>query len=244
MIRLSIVLMLFLVMTACETLDSDGESSDKSGNVIRQEWPNGNLRREVPTRNKKKHGTAKEYYESGKIKQEINYMDGLKEGKAVYYFENGKPYRTSHYDSNRLHGVRTLYRDNGNILAEIQYNKGNPCKGLKEYLVDGSLKKKYPRLVFKEINEVLTNELMVLSISVQGEFKKVEFYKGELSKDGCVVPGTPKVIPQKEDELKIYYPLPKGTFIMEEVSIYVKVITNLGNPLILEGKYNLAAENR
>ncbi len=243
--RYGFIILSLLWMMGC--LPADNRSPNGSGkpdNVVIQYWPNGNIRTEIPMTNKMKNGVAKNYYEEGTIRQEIEYKNGIKQGESIFYYENGKPYRVTNYIGNKIEGTRKLYRENGNLMAKIPYSKGIPCAGLKEYLVDGSPRQDYPKLVFMEVDEIFTKSLLTLKVSTSKKVRKIDFYYGKL-KDGCFDKANSiKVKPREKGELSLFYPLPKGSFVMKEIDIVARVTTSMGNPLYLEGHYNLAAENR
>ena len=60
---------------------------DFKNHVYKEYYENGQLKREKPTVNGKKHGTLKEYYKTGELRSEILYVDGEKHGICKGYYE-------------------------------------------------------------------------------------------------------------------------------------------------------------
>ena len=236
---------LLIFTLGCSAAQSEVGDSKTPDNTATRHWPNGNLRTEIPMIGDKKNGIAKSYYQDGTIRQEINYVDDIKQGKSKFYYESGNLYRESDYVDNQVHGTRKLFWENGNVKAEIPFNMGVPCAGLKEYLNDGTAKTDYPRLVIREVDEILTKGMVTLVVSVSEEVKRVEFYHGRLGEGGCFDASKAiEIKPQQEGELRLYYPVPKGTFIMKEVELFVKITTAMGSPYFIEKVHPLAYENR
>lgn len=60
------------------------------GNVLREFYPEGELKSETEIKEGKKHGRYREYYESGKLKVRGKYRDNRPKGTWKYYTEEGK----------------------------------------------------------------------------------------------------------------------------------------------------------
>ena len=221
------------------------EREPVNDNVVRQYWPDKSLKVEVPYENKKKHGIARTYYRGGKIRVETTYKEGIIHGISKFYFENGRVYRQTPYVNGDIHGVVEKFRENGTKAAEIKYFEGMPCEGLKEFYLDGREKENFPSLKFREIDEILTAQRVAVEVNLSEKVRKVEFYRGRLNDQGCLDESKAiKVGDGLEQNIRIYFPLPPGSFRMEEIHIVVKIVTTQNNPYILYGKYNLAVENR
>lgn len=132
----------------------------------------------------------------------------------------------------------------GKLAAEVPYNKGQVCSGLKEYLLNGDLKKQYPKIVIQEIDRLLKSNEFILRISISDNSKKVEYYLGDTDSNGCIPETAMAVSPQQPGVLELKFNIGPGMFMMEKINIIAVVETKLGNPYVLEKKYNLAVENR
>ncbi len=241
-----LMLCLSVAVIGCE--NSTEKSSSKKGikdGVVKQYRAGNILKNEITYKDGKRHGLAKTYYKDGKLRQQIDYVNGQKHGDAITYYEHGKVFQSTPYVSNKIQGIRKKYRKNGQLMAEVPYHNGLPCSGLKEYLLDGSQKRKYPRIVFDEKNTILVNGKFHLEVKMSDGSKRVDFYVNTpLSKDGCLLSDHGARSNYKPGVLKLSYNLPAGGFVMEEVRILAVVKTKLGNPYITEAKHNLAIENR
>jgi hypothetical protein len=213
--------------------------------VVEAHFPDGKLRASIPMKNGKKHGTAIEYFQSGSKYQEIDYQEGIKDGWARTYFENGQLSQETPYENGKIHGLQKKFRVNGKPAAEAMYYQDRPCKGLKEFLVDGSLKKKYPKIVFTPIDRVLAESEYTLRISLSDKVKEVEYFKGKLGTHGEIASDTEKIwSTDRQGVADLKYMVLPGTFVMEKVTIIAKIKTVQGNYYITEGQFNVAAENR
>lgn len=243
--------LLLLLIVSCNIESSDEKKKNsqkksvKKNGIAKSNYPDGSLRAEIPMKDGKQHGLAVEYYKNGKKSLEINYVNGIKHGISRRYYEDGTLFKETPYDSGQIHGVEKRYRENGKLAAEVPYRKGNPCMGLKEYLTDGSPRKKYPEIIVKEINNTLLNGKFTLRISMSDGSKSVEYYRGQLLEGNCLSNFMGNIFEGNERGVgEITYTLPSGAFLMEEINIIAKVKTKLGNYYITQRKYNVAAENR
>ena len=241
LINLSLLSLMFF---SCENVkNSNKEISGESVSITN--WPSGKKKSEIHFLDEKRNGWSFSYDKRGNIYQKVHYKNDMKNGEAFIYHSNGKVRQHSNYFNDKLNGKRIKHFSNGKVSSELTYVNDTPCSDLVEYLKDGSIKKTNPDLVFKEINNILLNETFILKVSVSGEYRKVIFYKSNNTIKDCEDLSTLLEYPKKgENHINILYPVPEGTFRMEEVYIVAQVTTRQGNPLILQKKYNLAIENR
>ena len=239
-ILVAVLLGLFI---SCENIKTNNDKAEE-GIVKRKHFPNGNIQAEVFYENDTVRSLSRSYWKSGGLKMEITFQNGLRT-HALSYHENGKLYRETTFVNDTIHGIRKIYYSNGILSAQVPYKRGMVCVGLKEYLLDGQPKEKYPTLQIREVNRMLTENKVTLIVSIEGEYRSVEFYRGVLNVEKCLdLTKAIKIKPQKKGELHIDFPLPPGTFRMEEVNIIAKVTTSKGSPLLLSKSYHLAVENR
>ncbi len=239
-------LIFILTFLGCENISEKATTKKGIKDGVVKQYRAGNiLKSEITYKNGKRHGLAKTYYKDGKLRQEIDYIEGAKHGKAITYYENGKVFQNTPYVDNKIQGVRKKYRKNGQLMAEIPYNNGMPCKGLKEYLLDGNPKKKYPHIVFIEKDNILVSGKFDLEVKMSDGSRNVDFYVNTpLSEEGCLITEVGARSMYRPGTLKLSYNLPTGSFVMEEVQIVAMVKTKLGSPYITQAKHNLAIENR
>lgn len=242
--KYSLLILLSVLFFGCEQSEKKASKKGIKDGVVKQYRAGNILKNEIAYKNGKRHGKAKTYYKDGSLRQEIEYVNDKKNGEAITYYENGKPYQRTPYVADEIEGVRKKYRQNGKLMAEVPYKNGLPCKGLKEYLLDGSLKKMFPKIQFRPIDNILRSGIYELEISMSDGSKNVDFYiNTPLSKGGCLLQDFGSRSNSKPGVLTLSYSMPVGTFIMEEIQVLAVVKTKLGNPFITTRKYNLAIEN-
>ena len=244
---LSILISFLALFSACDGLQKtevgDKKSKSKKDGLVKQFYKNGKIRSAINYKGGRKNGLAISYYKDGTPKQEIEYVEDKKHGVAKTYYENGKLFQKTPYENGVKHGVREKYRQNGKLMAEIPYHNGKACKGLKEYLLNGKPKKQYPVIKIQAIDKLIQNNRYILKVKMSDDSKSVKFYKGSLT-DGCLGEGLLALSTPTPGVLELVYNMPPGTFTMEELNFIAETKTKLGNPYIVQKKYNLAIENR
>ncbi|MEQ8245377.1 MAG: toxin-antitoxin system YwqK family antitoxin [Fulvivirga sp.] len=232
-------------LLACEDLPKETSQNKIKDGVVKQYYANKVLKNEIEYKDGKRNGIAKNYYKNGRLHQQIAYVNDKKNGDAITYYETGKVFQITPYENNLIHGIRKKYRPNGKLMAEVPYNYDRPCKGLKEYLLDGSLKKQYPKLVVQPIDNVLKNGTYILRIKSSDGTSRIKFFVNtKLGANGCLEGGEPSTNLSEPGVLEVKFNLPENTFIMEELHFVAEITTTLGNPYIVLTKHNLAIENR
>lgn len=239
------VLLAVVLVLGCESnKEHEDKKAKQSDGLVKSYSKDGKLTAEINYKNGKREGIGKSYYKNGNVQLEIPYKDGKREGVVKRFFENGKIFKETEFVMDAQSGIQKTYKENGEIKSETRYEAGEPCMGLKEYLLNGSLKKKYPTIVSKVVDRVKERGEYIIYLSLSDGSGRVKFYKGDLSKTGCL---TNRLIPlpfnprTKQGELK--YTLPVGSFIMEEVNIVAEVTTLGGNSYLTQKKLNVATDN-
>jgi hypothetical protein len=206
------------------------------------------IKAEVTMKNGKQEGSAIQYYKSGRKALEMFYKDGLREGMATRYFENGTVGQQTMYAKDKMHGIQKKFKESGKLLSEAEFYEDKPCKGLKEYLIDGTLKavKDYPKIVIKPIDRIFMDGMYVLKLSLSEKAKEVEFYTGVLTNQKYIGMDASRVwsLSGNKNEAEIVFTLPPGSLVMEKLNIIAKFKTVNGNYYITEVPYNVAVENR
>ncbi len=247
--KIIVALLSVFIVTGCQEekkQDHSGKAKKplKDG-VSRAYFKDGKKKTEIPIKDGKKHGLAIEYYNNGNKFQEVTYKEGIKEGVARKYFETGQLAQETNYLAGLMHGTQKKYRANGKMSSEAEFYKDEPCIGLKEYLLDGTLKKKYPQIVITPKDRILEDGTYILNISLTDKVKEVEYYVGELT-DGKYIGSKASKIwtTDRYGKADITFQLLPGQFIMEKVNIIAKIKTTLGNYYIAQKSTNVAIESR
>jgi hypothetical protein len=239
-------LLLFVLLLFFQCNENNKKKHPQSSkDLVKAYYKSGKLRAEIPQKDKKKHGQAREFYESGKKFQEIDYKQGVKDGWARRYYENGELFQETPYKVGKIHGIQKKYRENGKLMSEATFFEDEPCAGLKEYLLDGSLKKKYPQIVISPIDQIRDNGLYIVRLTLTQQVKEVEYYTGSLTNNQYIGPQAKRIWNTDRFGVgEIQYSLLRGTFIMEKVNVIAKIKTTQGNYLISQRTFNVAADNR
>ena len=72
---------------------------------------------------------------------------------------------------------------------------------------------------------------------------RVEYYKGELTDGKYIGDKAEKLYTERDGTAVIVYNLSPGQFVMEKLNIIAKIKTDLGNYLITERTFRVAAQN-
>jgi hypothetical protein len=74
--------------------------------------------------------------------------------------------------------------------------------------------------------------------------KGVEYFVGRLAGNKYIGVEASRVFEVRDGVGEINFPMPRGSFIMEEVNIIARVKTSQSNYYITQNKFHLAIENR
>lgn len=238
-------LLILLIGLGCEAPKSDlKKTSGKKNGLVKSYSKDGKLLSEINYKDGVRDGIGKSYYKNGNIQFLIPYAMGKRQGVVKRYYESGKIYQETEFSDDRKTGIQKTYKENGKLRSEARLENGEPCTGLKEYLLDGTVKKKYPAIVSKVVDKVGISGEYYVYLSLSDGSGRVKFYRGELSKTGCL---TNRLVPlpfnskSKQGELK--YTIPVGGFLMEEVNIVAEVSTLAGNSYLITKRLNVAIDN-
>jgi hypothetical protein len=224
--------------------DSTTDAKGKKKNGLIKAYEGGKLHSAVTYKDGVKDGVSYSYYPSGQVNLELTYANGLRTGQSKRYYENGKLYQTTEYANNVQHGYQKKYRENGDPMSEAKFEKDEPCLGLKEYLLDKSLKKNFPTININPVDELASKGRYILKISMSDKAKKVKFYEGKLTTGGCLHDGLDYIrLDERTGVAELVYNLPPGGFLMKELNIIARVRTLQGNVYVTQRTYNLALDN-
>lgn len=221
------------------TVNPNGE------NVVRSRYANGKTRSEVVYKDGKKNGISRSFDSDGGLVLELPYVNNMREGQSKKYYTGGKVLaQTTEYKADMMEGIQTKYRGNGNKLSEQRYKNDFPCADLKEYLENQQLKKKYPTIDIKVIDNLKTTGIYTLKISLSERVRAVKYYTGKLTPDGCLNDDLDYILLDEATKTaELTWRLVPGSFVMEEVNIIATFETLMGNTAIVQRKYHVALNN-
>jgi len=223
----------------------DTKLSADGSKLVQNKYDNGKTRSEVTYKNGKQNGPAKSFDREGHLLLELFYIDNKRNGLSKKYYEGGQQiYQSTEYKDDKMHGHQTKFRENGNLMSEARFENNFPCTGLKEYLLDNTLKKKYPQINIKPVDRLESSGVYTLEISMSDKIKSVKYYSGKLNRTGCMHDDLYFILQDQTKKTgQLTYNLPPGGFMMEELNIIAVVETLLGNSYITQRSYNLAIDN-
>ena len=100
--------------------------SCSEGKVERSYYPDGQVKRELVTKNGLT--TMKEFYKSGEISAIYEIIDEKKHGKAVLYFESGEKKSELLYKEGKKNGLCLIYGKNGNVIKKYKFENDSLVK--------------------------------------------------------------------------------------------------------------------
>ncbi len=242
--RALIIISMAVVCIFCAPKKKDTRPPlDTSDNIKRTYYKNGKVNTELSYKNGEKDGLGRIYYINGNVNQEVVYKKGKREGLAKRFYENGKLYQETQYVDDKMEGYRKKYDEEGKLLSEEIYRDDSPCTGLKEYNSDGSLRSAYPKINIQAVDRVAQDGRFTLNFTMSDKSKRVKFYQGRLTKDGCISGGLDPMLLVEKGKGQLGFYVPPGSFKMEEVHVVAVVQTMFGNSYITQTSYNLSIDN-
>lgn len=239
------ILLLLIVLCACSKKEKDQSAPIKNPDgttTVRAYYKNKKVRSEQSFKGDKRHGMSRTYNEQGQVILELPYADDLRNGQSKRYYETGQVYQTTEYVNDTIHGSLVKYRSNGALSSEARYEKALPCLGLKEYLEDGTLKKKYPKIVIKVVDKVGESGEYLINVSMSEKVKKVHYYTGELSPSGCVYENNKWILLDEVEKTgRINYSVMPSRYATNELNIVAVVETILGNEYVTQQKFKVGS---
>lgn len=220
------------------------KTNSDSTKVVQIKHDNGRVKAEITYKDGKQHGMSKSFDRNGNLTLELPYVNNKREGVAKkYYAGNKQLYQVTEYKEDKINGTQTKYREDGKVMSVAQYENSFPCLGLKEYLLDGSPKKKYPQIVITTIDLLESQGVFKLHVSMSEKVRSVKYYAGKLNKNGCLDDESYFILLKSKSVGELKFNLPPGGFLMEEVNIIAVAETTLGNSYVTQKVYNLAINN-
>lgn len=246
------IILLTILISACSRGQESSQKADTTSTdpnaekVIITKYQNGVTKSEIRYKQGAKNGVSKSFDRDGVLVLELPYVNNKREGTSKKYYAGGTVLaQTTEYKNDKMNGPQIRYRGDGKLLSEARYEDDRPCLGLKEYLENGSLKKKYPTIEMKVIDNVKTSGIYKIKFSLSERSKSVKFYKGKLSKSGCLYDGMEYMLMDESTKTgEISYYLAPGSFVMEELNVVAVFETLMGNTAIVQRTHHVAVDNR
>lgn len=98
--------------------------------VLKDYYPNGNVKLEGIKINGLEHGLWIQYYENGQIEMELSYKDGLKHGPFISYLENGNVEAMGTYRNDKLEGVVVFFNETTQKIESVGKAKAGKQTGI------------------------------------------------------------------------------------------------------------------
>lgn len=244
------ILLLFIIIQSCEPGPSNDQPEsnivkDEEGKIISGEiikyFQDGKIAELMNFKNYKLDGKAVKYYEDGITKRsELNYSRGSLEGVQKRYYKSGALYKEEMYVEDKRHGLTKKFREGGQLMSEAYYKHGFAGANLVEYLTDGTLKKKYPKIVIEEEYHLELDGSVIIKIFLSDKSKKVKFYLGVLDEDNFLNDNLDLQYTSKKGVLTINIFLQPGESAQGEYHIVAKVVTRLNNVYITTKKHKVS----
>jgi MORN repeat protein len=243
---------LIVLLYSCEldTGQSDPNANlvlDKDGKIVEGEYTrffdDGKVAAIMTFKDRKLDGKAVKFYEDGRTKRsELNYSGGKLEGVQKRFYKSGAIYKEEMYVDDKRNGLTKKYREKGNLMSEAIFKNGFPGTNLKEYLTDGRLKKKYPKIVIEE-DQFVSKGTYTIRIFLSDKSQKVEFYLGQLDKDGYINDELKRQYNVVDNVLTYSVYLHPGEYVKDEINVVAKVITRLNNVYIITRNHTITIKD-
>jgi hypothetical protein len=234
-----------LLVMGCESKKKDVKSkkkADTTDGLKKYYTQDGKLKTELTILKGKRHGVAKTYYRNGKVSLEMNYVNGKREGISKRYYEDGTLYQETNYKDDKIDGERKKFKENGSLMSVARFEKDQPCLGLKEILLDGTVKDNFPKILVTPIDRLKQEGVYQINLSLTESARSVKYYIGNLSSTGCLTSNLISIQTDKKIGV-IKYSLPPGGFMMQELNFVAEIETRMGNTYLAQKKFYVSIEN-
>lgn len=81
----------------------------------------------------------KDYWDNGNLKSELRYENDRLNGRCVWYMANGKPQMEVTYRNDTMQGLSRRWHENGNLMEEVWYRDGVKDSVYRAYSLKGLL---------------------------------------------------------------------------------------------------------
>ena len=124
--------------------------------ILREYYPNGKLKNEMPYYAKKLNGNGKIYYESGALREDYHYYNDKEDGQGIIYFENGQKMQVENYKNGLKVGDYYEYFEDGTLATKGFFVNGKEEGVFELYNREG---KKFKELIFKKGKKIEEREI-------------------------------------------------------------------------------------
>lgn len=194
-------------------------------------------------KNKVKSGAWREYNDKGQIISEMFFRNGLIDSTCSNY-----SYRSHHlitrvtYKQGYKNGTEETYYPNGQLKSKVYYNAGFVRKGTEEWLKNGAKINNDFTIHILENDAVLLKNTLTYMIKLENPKESDKVYQvlnPEPEND------VTSIVPiQKVGSAFVYkYEIPKGSFVMEKVTIAAFRKTDFGNTVIKTQSFNVSSNH-
>ena len=145
MYKISSILCLFLILTACDDSQRNEIYNENNTTVINgtvyniDEKPingiykiyytNGNVRMEIESLDGKPDGDGKFYDKNGNLLYQTSFKNGVIDGKMYNYYENGQLHNEMQYKEGVLEGRQKTFDEDGNLTVDMEFVNGKAING-------------------------------------------------------------------------------------------------------------------
>lgn len=227
-------LLFLLTVASCSSPSRKEEQGPVTDGLVKSYRGDGKtLYQEQTLSGGKLNGVSKTYFPNGKLYLEEWYANDQKHGKVMQYYESGILYSETNYDSGKIHGVVKRYHKDGKLKAESRFSHDCPCLGLKEYILNGDPRPRYPEIVITMDDQLLTRASYFVNLTVSERVKSLEFFKGSLE-DGCLHKGLVEIPLKGEERAQLDLSVGSDGLIKERFNVVAKIETIAGNILVAQ----------
>jgi antitoxin component YwqK of YwqJK toxin-antitoxin module len=205
--------------------------------------PNGKLKLIHTYKNRLKHGFWRDYNKEGKLYSELCFKNGKLDGTcSEYSYRSVKLQARINYHDGAKHGVQEHYYPSGKIKSREYFFMGQICKGTEEWFENGNKINNDFNILIREQDAALLENTLIYKIRIEGMGPEDRIYRVLRPGSGNRV-GDCYSLPKEGDAFICKFNIPKGSFVMEEVTVAAYKKTAMGNTVIKTRTFNAASNN-
>ncbi len=112
------------VAVSADERSDPNNTSPQAQELVKELYPNGNVKSETPFSGGKIHGKKKLFTENGSVLKEEEYREGKRDGLSIEYYENGTIKNHETYKEDKLNGDCFMNYPNGQKMMAGQCAEG------------------------------------------------------------------------------------------------------------------------
>lgn len=206
--------------------------------------PNGKIKSVQIIKNKKANGRWLDFNKEGKLYKEVFFKDGVMDSTCTEYtYRTGKLLTRVNYRMGIKHGWQEEYYANGNPKYRIKFSNNSPVMGLQEWLENGKEINNDFKISISEYNDVLMKNTLTYSIRLQGAKSTDKVYQEVARSNNPDELGALYPLKETSGVHTLQFDIPKGGFVMKQITIVAERITDFGNTYIKKQTFNAASNN-